>query len=519
MPPRHAYWTIILEGKPTAFRAHTREELLPTFKQLQAQHPDVADDVVRARPAVGVAGRRAATAGTARPAAASARGLRGAPAASTRIRASDSRSRATRSAGASPNDCTAADQTTSGRRRRRGGIRAARGGDAAAGARARPARVRTATERRPRVVDRTSRGRRRRRSARLVRAARAPGRRLASIVRSGRASASRTRIGRAAKGVRLAIGRGHRARSRSGSWRSTIGSAAWRRRRGGWDEKPWDRSRGQRATAVPPARDPRGRAAKAGTPRAPIASGSRLRIGHAAKADHPAIGRGRRARSRLAIAAIGRPDRRGGPAAGGRRSPGTRSRGRRPRMAVTIARCRRQTLRPTREGGGAPRADRERKPVSDRPRGEGRPSGDRPWSPRPKPFGHRPSGPPGAAAPVRAVVGKEAVGQSRDRQVRAMVAIVGLRPGPRGRGTAAARRTADRDRKPLSDRPRGEGRRPAIGRGRRARSRLAIAPRLVRASRGIGPSGSRPPGGGGRPQVPDRAVGPARQGRARVGGR
>ena len=40
MPPRHAYWTIILEGKPTAFRAHTQEELLPTFKQLQAQHPD-----------------------------------------------------------------------------------------------------------------------------------------------------------------------------------------------------------------------------------------------------------------------------------------------------------------------------------------------------------------------------------------------------------------------------------------------------------------------------------------------
>jgi hypothetical protein len=38
MPPRHAYWTIILEGKPTAFRAHTREELLPTFKQLQARH-------------------------------------------------------------------------------------------------------------------------------------------------------------------------------------------------------------------------------------------------------------------------------------------------------------------------------------------------------------------------------------------------------------------------------------------------------------------------------------------------
>ena len=40
MPPRHVYWTIILEGKPTAFRAHTEEELLPTLKQLQARHPD-----------------------------------------------------------------------------------------------------------------------------------------------------------------------------------------------------------------------------------------------------------------------------------------------------------------------------------------------------------------------------------------------------------------------------------------------------------------------------------------------
>ena len=40
MPPRHTYWTIILEGKPTAFRAHTRDELAPTLRQLQARHPD-----------------------------------------------------------------------------------------------------------------------------------------------------------------------------------------------------------------------------------------------------------------------------------------------------------------------------------------------------------------------------------------------------------------------------------------------------------------------------------------------
>ena len=40
MPPRFAYWTIIVEGKPTAFRAQLREELIPTFKQLQSKHPD-----------------------------------------------------------------------------------------------------------------------------------------------------------------------------------------------------------------------------------------------------------------------------------------------------------------------------------------------------------------------------------------------------------------------------------------------------------------------------------------------
>ena len=57
MPPRHTYWTIILEGKPTAFRAATQDELLPTLKQLQARHPDAVFDVVRARPAVEVGGR------------------------------------------------------------------------------------------------------------------------------------------------------------------------------------------------------------------------------------------------------------------------------------------------------------------------------------------------------------------------------------------------------------------------------------------------------------------------------
>jgi len=39
MPPRFTFWTIILDGQPTAFRAADREELLPTLKQLQAKNP------------------------------------------------------------------------------------------------------------------------------------------------------------------------------------------------------------------------------------------------------------------------------------------------------------------------------------------------------------------------------------------------------------------------------------------------------------------------------------------------
>jgi 23S rRNA pseudouridine2605 synthase len=40
MPPRFVYWTIIFGGQPTSFRAATRDELLPTFKRIQALHPD-----------------------------------------------------------------------------------------------------------------------------------------------------------------------------------------------------------------------------------------------------------------------------------------------------------------------------------------------------------------------------------------------------------------------------------------------------------------------------------------------
>jgi hypothetical protein len=41
MPPRYAYWTILIDGKATAFRAHDREELLPTFNQLARKNSDI----------------------------------------------------------------------------------------------------------------------------------------------------------------------------------------------------------------------------------------------------------------------------------------------------------------------------------------------------------------------------------------------------------------------------------------------------------------------------------------------
>jgi hypothetical protein len=40
VPPRHAYWTIIVGNLPTAFRAANRDELLPTFERLRERHPD-----------------------------------------------------------------------------------------------------------------------------------------------------------------------------------------------------------------------------------------------------------------------------------------------------------------------------------------------------------------------------------------------------------------------------------------------------------------------------------------------
>ena len=41
MPPRYVYWTILIDGKATAFRAHEQEELLPTLNQLKRKNGDV----------------------------------------------------------------------------------------------------------------------------------------------------------------------------------------------------------------------------------------------------------------------------------------------------------------------------------------------------------------------------------------------------------------------------------------------------------------------------------------------
>jgi len=38
MPPRYAYWTILVDDQPTAFRSGSQDELMPTFKRLQERH-------------------------------------------------------------------------------------------------------------------------------------------------------------------------------------------------------------------------------------------------------------------------------------------------------------------------------------------------------------------------------------------------------------------------------------------------------------------------------------------------
>jgi hypothetical protein len=42
VPPRFAYWTILIDDAPTAFRARDQQELLPTLHQLKRTNKDVS---------------------------------------------------------------------------------------------------------------------------------------------------------------------------------------------------------------------------------------------------------------------------------------------------------------------------------------------------------------------------------------------------------------------------------------------------------------------------------------------
>lgn len=41
MPPRYVFWTILIDGQPTAFRAREKDELMPTLHQLRRTNTDV----------------------------------------------------------------------------------------------------------------------------------------------------------------------------------------------------------------------------------------------------------------------------------------------------------------------------------------------------------------------------------------------------------------------------------------------------------------------------------------------
>jgi hypothetical protein len=76
MPPRFAYWTLLIDNGPTAFRARDAADLLPTLHQLKRTNPSVvmkwfsggrlwdspeaARDARRRRPSVAAESRDAA---------------------------------------------------------------------------------------------------------------------------------------------------------------------------------------------------------------------------------------------------------------------------------------------------------------------------------------------------------------------------------------------------------------------------------------------------------------------------
>ena len=101
----HSFWIIVSGATPTSFRARRAEDLLPTLRQLQRTQPDTALAMVRTRAALGVAGSAPRNAQQARRhAILRSASATGGPAAITKIRARNSRSRATRSARDSRSD-------------------------------------------------------------------------------------------------------------------------------------------------------------------------------------------------------------------------------------------------------------------------------------------------------------------------------------------------------------------------------------------------------------------------------
>ena len=123
MPPRHTYWTIILEGKPTAFRARRAGRTAADAEAAAGASSRRGDDVVCARPAVEIAGRGAARRSVQKRPPGERRGRDWRPGGAHEIRASVSRSRATRSDGASASGCSA----TTRRRPGNAGREASRG--------------------------------------------------------------------------------------------------------------------------------------------------------------------------------------------------------------------------------------------------------------------------------------------------------------------------------------------------------------------------------------------------------
>ena len=117
MPPRFAYWTIIVDNQPTAFRAKDRRRAAADVQPPEAEAPVSRDDVVPGRTAVALAAWRRRMPPSRRDARKTARSARpssrraianGGRAARTAIRSRSTRTRGRRNGRASRNGCVRA---------------------------------------------------------------------------------------------------------------------------------------------------------------------------------------------------------------------------------------------------------------------------------------------------------------------------------------------------------------------------------------------------------------------------